>query len=337
MGMDIHEQNPPGLEMARIELADIDISGDSPLRIRRHLPGDEGQSESDKELTASVTSSGLIQPPLLMSGGRPGNKNTYTPVYGHRRLAAAAEAGHSRVYALFVPPGLPEGRILALRAAELEYGGPLTGLEKIIALDKIVKFMERDIEMILPALSSVAGQKLTAARLKKLLSLLDLGRDTLEALHDGKVTAGDLLALEGHPLVDTNRAVSLLSREELTRGTAKEAVRLLLYLADQGGGRIERFLEERGPDGTPAVKRLRAACYPSLDRDMKEFSSVVEEIGLPTEASVNHPPNFEGGSLKLSITIRDEGSLSRVLEKLETALDKGLFGRLIEILSGKRK
>jgi hypothetical protein len=232
--------------------------------------------------------------------------------------------------------GEGKGIVMASRVSEIRYGGALSEFEKIVAISKIVEYSGSGTAGVLPLLRHIGGEKMTEGRAERLLALLELNDETLESLHSGKLTTGDLFALQGHGAIDTAEAAAILCSEPMTRGTRKEALRLILYLGDQGAPKWKGFLEEAGPAGLPLVERLYSSCYPYLTRDLETFSRIVEEIGLPSGAVITPPSNFEGGSYDLKIRILDEGSFSMIIEKLKDSLEGGKIAKLLDILAGRR-
>ncbi len=324
-------------ELTEIAPSDIKIGRDAPLRIRRHLPGERAESKSDQQLSISIAELGLLHSPALLKPEN-GNPEDGIVIFGHRRIAAAAAtAGEKKISAVIVScPGAEINEIIALRLEELSSGATLSELEKIITIDKIAAFSGRPAEEMLPMLSKVYGRKLSSNYLYRLLNLLKLESNILEALHTGAISTGDLLALSEHPHVDQAKAAFLLAGETLSRGKQKEAVRLMLYLADQGKERWDKFLSDfrRGEDSL--VELLHNACYPVLQSDLKHISTIINSIGLPRNAVITPPGNLEGGHYTLRVKIRDKESFSAILAKLNRFSREDGISALLNILKGTK-
>ncbi len=329
------EHIKPGKNAVSASPSQVDLSPGSPFRVRFSLPGEPDQSNADVELADSVGKLGLLHPPLVIEAGE-SSTSEYTAVYGHRRIAAALSGGLGEIQVM-VADTLPDSaELLSMRVEEAAWGGELSGLEKIIALGKILDFPGLSKEAAASFASRVLGRRISLSHAGELLALLRMKDETLRALHEGRLTTGDLLELNSHPDLSADHAALLLAERGLTRGQRRRAVRLMLYLADQGGERWKDFVESPPGEGESLLSALQARCYPSLKEDLEEFRRAVERMGLPTEASITPPPNLEGGSLELRIRITGPGQLLKILSKLEDALEKGDMETLLDILKGKR-
>lgn len=314
----------------RVPVPERGSIGDSPYCYRYVLPGDAGCSSSDLSLIASIERYGVITPPLVTIDGRSGKIAEI--ILGHRRLAASGAAGLKEAEALTAGGGQAEH--LGIWLEEAPGGAPLSELEKILITRKAIDLASGETGRILPRLSDITGRNLTAEFAGKLTGLLETEKTVLDALHGDRISAGDLLLLESSKTLDVEAAVRLLSFSEMSRGSRKEALRLLLYLADQGEERLGDFISNHQTSRGPLLEALRAACYPALSRDIEEIGELVTSMGLPPGVTLNPPENMEGGSCLLSIRVRDEEALKIALNKVEDAVKRGKFLRLLEIIRG---
>jgi hypothetical protein len=226
--------------------------------------------------------------------------------------------------------------ITALWLEEASSGRPLSDLELIHLSKKAARFTGDGWRESIPDLSRVFGRKISTEFLqRRLWKLLDHDEETLESLHRGRVSTGDLLLLSEQATVDAALAVRLLSAEEFNRREQKEAVYLMLRLADSGAHSWRRFADAYRPDRQPLLEALRAACNPSLADDLGRIEEIVRDMHLPPGAAIRPPENLEGGSYRLTVPIRDEADFSTTLRKLRDALREGTIGRLLKILRGE--
>jgi ParB-like chromosome segregation protein Spo0J len=318
-------------------------------------------------LTRSIASRGIIEPPLAArhfdnslasargrgpaggpgSGGkREGSPRQLEPhpagrpviISGHRRLAAALAAGLDRAHIVLMDLSGEDAIGMWLECAAS--GGPPSELEKIILASRTRELAGERFDGFLEPLSLIFGRNLSADFTDSLSRLLGLPEDLSGALHEGRVSTGDLLSLSSHPGLDTVRAARLIAGAGMSTGGRKEAVRLLLYLADQGHG-TERSspaqdlidgLEGSCPD---LLEKLRKRCRPRMENDLQEISDIISGMHLPNHVSLTPPVNMEGGAYRMDIRIRTEAGLRTALEKAGKALDSGDFGKLLDILKGK--
>jgi len=303
----------------------LPIGPEAPFRFRRFLPGEEGAGPDDA-LAESIGRCGLLHPPFILeeSGNGPP-----VVVCGHRRVAAARIAGIESIDAISLDANSEEAIPLWLEEARL--GEPLSDLELLLLISKCLALS--DDAFITDRLSDIAGRNLSPSYIERALRLLELPDSILDALHDGRLSTGDLLMLSESESIDPVRAAGLLAGAALKRAERREAVRLLLRLGDLGIW--DEFERARGGSGDDLMTALRAACTPTLERDLGRIAALIGDLGLPTGASLQPPENLEGGHYRLTARVRDERELDDLLEKLRAALDRGDIKRLLDILKGR--
>ena len=308
----------------------LPIGRETTFRYRRFLPGERaagtGPSADDERLVESIGRYGLLHQPLLLeeSGGK------RTVICGHRRIAAANIAGIKSIEAVSIEAPLEE--VIPLWLEEARFGAAISDLELILLTSKCRTLSGERFGVTTDQLSVVAGRNLSTSYMERAELLLELPVEILDALHGGLLSTGDLLLLSRSEAIDTVRAARLLAGAALKRGERREAVRLLLRLGDMGIW--QEFEQGCGGCGSDLLPALRAACQPSLERDLGSIGEIVERLGLPSSASLQPPGNLEGGSYKLIMRIRDEKGLNELLEKLRAALERGDIGMLLGILKG---
>jgi hypothetical protein len=349
--------------LVHIDPTSLDYSAGALLRFRRHLPGEKGESTADRELTASVRRFGVIQPPILV-GSPTAREKSHLVVHGHRRLAAAVAAGSGPIEAILSPEGsMSHDEILTRWLEEVPAGSPPSELELITLSKKAADFVRgKRTEERVPAeaaagermypggqpdapnglslrlhphLSKAFKKELSIPFLERLWSLLDLDEGTLEALHTGKVSTGDLLLLTGDSSIDVSEAVRLLCGEKLNRREQKEAVHLMLRLVDRRESGWRDFLGRYRQGGTALIESLRTVCYPNLTNDLQRIETIVQSMQLPPAASVRPSEHMEGGHYRIELRLRREEEIELALEKLKRASETGKFARLLEILRGE--
>ncbi len=325
----------------------IDISPEAPLRFRFHLPGDPSGNETDNNLIESVTQHGIFVPPLLVEYTSISDSETPSAqkyqaeqalllIHGFRRIAAARRAGLDETKALLIPDGVLSTReIITIRLEEIPHGEPLSELEKIILMNKAARFAGVEWPGFLEGMSRAVGQKLSQSFFDRVCRLLELEPSILKAFHAGSVSTADLLMLSEHPSIDCNEAVRLLSAEMLNRREQKEAVKLMLRIADQGKDVWNGFLDSFSTETAPLLEALKRHCYPKLTGDTARIDDIVRTIRLPRWSAIHTPDNLEGRYFNLNIQIRDEESLAAVIKKLQDALDAGKIRALLDIMRGK--
>lgn len=333
--------------LVTIDPTQMDISPDAPLRVRFHLPGENGESEADKYLTESIKRVGVLEPPLLIEYTEPIASHDHTTpkseeyeayivVHGFRRIAAAREAASGEVNALAVPEStLSIREIITLWLEGIPYGSALSELEKIILTDKASRLAGVEWPELLTGMSQAVGGELSQTHLPRLHKLLELEPPALKAFHAGSVSTADILMLSEHPSIDTGEAVSLLSAEKLNRREQTDAVKLMLRIADHGKEDWKRFAAQYDQGAGSLLTSLKNFTNPSLVNDLERIENISREMRLPSWAGIHPPANLEGGDYNLNVRIQNEESLTLVIKKLQEALDTGKITTLLGILRGK--
>lgn len=333
--------------LSAIETIDSGRISRSPFFFRFTLPGDGSAVENDRKLIESIEKHGVINPPLVLRGD--GMDDLI--VLGHRRMAAAWTCGLKKVEALIVETGgesssiTPDEQIAGLSPANrapilsvwLEDAGsgrPLNDFEKLKIAGTVVALADESLEEMVPSLSALFRRRLSTDFIRRASGIVSLGLPAKAALASGTISIGDLLQLHENPLIDTAAAVELLATQDSSRGENREAVRLMLYLADQGEKAWKDFVSSFD-GGSQLTEALRKKCFPRMDQDTAEIDRLIRMIALPTEATLQPPPNLEGGSYALKIRVRKEKSLHDVLLKVLNAVEDGTIGKLLDILGGK--
>lgn len=315
-----------------IDPSAVDLGPEAPFRVRRHLPGELGESEEDRRLVESVREQGIFKPPLFIVGLDQYGESPLL-AQGFRRCAAARIAGLKTIYALLLTIPEDEFTTAILQWVEdFHYGEPLSEFEKIILTKKM---RDLDSKTPLTLLSNAYGKELSAEHLENLCRILELDDPVLEALHRGDVSTGDLLTLMNHPFVDINDAVRILSAERLTRSDQKKAVNLMLRIGDGGEEQWKKFASSYNIGSGALIDALSRTAHPTLTKDLERVEQIIRDMHLPPGVSITPPENMEGGSYRIRMDIRDEHQLEQTLEKLRNAIDTKMVAELLSILRGE--
>jgi ParB-like chromosome segregation protein Spo0J len=319
------------MELREVEPARLDISAGAPFRFRFRLPGENGGDEADGNLIRSVEETGLICPPVLLdTAGR------LEIVSGFRRVAAARELGLKTIPALVTAAG-PDRHPGALDVwlESSLHGLGLSEMEKMTLAVKAAGMSRGGLDDILQRISAVFGRRIDAAMLERFRRLSGLESCIRAAVHEGRISAGDLLRLDSHLGVETAPAARLLAESGLSRSARREAVRGFLALADRGGDVLSRFIDECSGGKAPLDEAVRKAAHPRMSGDLSSLRGSASGMDLPPGASINFPENLEGGYLTVEIKVRDEETLSMALSRLGRGLDEGVVGKMLDVLKGR--
>ena len=324
-------KQPFEMEYRAVDLSCLELGSGAAFRFRWRLPGEEGSGDSDTALTGSIGTLGIISPPILSDTGE-----ALEVVSGFRRLAAAREAGLEETPALiFNARGKGPAAVLPVWLESSLHGEPLSEMEKITLTAKTSAIADEHLPDFLPYLSGIFGRNITIDLAGRLAGLAELDGDAHEAIHEGRISSGDLLQLGSHPGIDIGIAACLLAGSGLSRSARREAVRGMLRLADRGEDAFGEFAGQYKPDSMPLDEAVRSLTHPHMKEDAAFILRVIEEIGLPPGTSIHLPGNLEGGNCTVEIRMRDEDVLRLSLDRLLEALEDGLVEEILGVLHGR--
>lgn len=317
-------------EYRAVKISDLDLGRNAAFRFRWILPGEDGFGGSDTALIGSIGSLGVMTPPLLTDTGA-----ALEAVSGFRRIAAAREAGLTEIPA-FVLDAREKGLAAALPfwLESSLHGMPLSEMEKITLLAKASAIAGEDLPAFLPYLSGVFGRNITADLAGRLAGLAGFGGDVREAIHEGRISPGDLMQLGSHPGIDIGAAAGLLAGSGLSRSARRKAVRGMLRIADRGENDFAEFVRTYDPQDHPLDETLRSLTHPHLEKDAASILCMMEKMGLPPGTSIHLPENLEGGNCTIEIRVRDEDSVRLSIDRLREALEDGSIGDILGVLKG---
>jgi len=319
------------MEYREVGTAGLELGSGATFRFRWALPGEEGSGPADASLVASIGSMGVVSPPVLARSG-----DSIEVVSGFRRIAAAREAGADRTCALVLDPLTADpAATLALWLESSLHGQPLSEMEKLTLASKAFALAGGRTGEILPFFSRLFGRNITADVFGRLASLACLDRDVRLAIHDGRLSPGDMLQLEAHPGIDTEEAARLLAAGRLSRSGRREAVRGMLAMADQGGSLFSDFVKGYDPEKAPLDEAISGVTHPRMTGDIAFLRRAAADIELPPAASVRLPENLEGGGFAVEIRVRELDDLRLSLKRLEEACEDGIIEEMLKVLRGK--
>ena len=260
-----------GLQNVRISMIEPD----------REQPRKQFNEEKLSELADNISQMGLLQPIIV----RPAEvQGRYTIVAGERRWRAARIAGLSEIPVI----------VRELTPAEAAQYALIENLQREdlnpIEEAKAFKRLKESFSMTQESIAKAVGKSRSAVA--NSMRLLDLEPECLEALEEGKLTAGHAKAL----LMKQDRAAQL-SLLELTLNEGLN-VRQLENLASK---------DQPAETAVKAPKKMSAG-----DRDFEEYRlSMKDAFGV--NASFK---KAAGGKLTMKVSFDREGELKEFLKRL---------------------
>jgi ParB family chromosome partitioning protein len=253
-------------------LVDIDLIEPSPYQPRTRF-----REEALEELAQSIAANGIIQPLVLRAIG-----SRYQLIAGERRWRAAQRAGLRRVPSIV--RDVPEELALEITLVENIQREDLNPIEQARAFERLMT------EFHLTQEDVAARTGKDRATVANSLRLLKLDRPFLEAIEDGKISAGHGRALLGVP--DPKLRAALAARASRGGLTVRQIERI--------GSRRTRKLQQ-------------AAEAPAADPNVR---AAIEELQrhLGTRVTLRPPSNKFPGQLR--VEYYEDAQLMGIYEKL---------------------
>jgi len=168
------------------------------------------------ELARSIKKNGLIQPIAV----RKGKKNKYEIIAGERRWLAAQRAGLHEVSVIVLD--LNDNQSLELAIIENIQREELNSIEEAKGYDRLIKEFNYDQEK----LSEFMGK--SRSHIVNTLRLLNLPKEVIKLVDEGKITAG-----QARPLVGRHNAIKLANtiiKEKLSARSIENLVKMIRNL-----------------------------------------------------------------------------------------------------------
>ena len=254
------------------QMVDIDLIEPSPYQPRTRF-----REEALAELAQSISANGIIQPLVLRPIGA-----RFQLIAGERRWRAAQRAGLRRVPSIL--RDVPEELALEITLVENIQREDLNPIEQARAFDRLMT------EFLLTQEDVAARTGKDRATVANSLRLLKLEKSVLDAIEDGKISAG-----HGRALL----------------GVGDPKVRAALAMRAARGGLTVRQIERIG--SRRARKLDQAAEAPAADPNVR---AALEELQrhLGTRVTLRPPSNKFPGQLR--IEYYEDAQLTGIYDKL---------------------
>lgn len=259
----------PNLQLQRLilNLPLQAIQGSSPAQPRQAGFDPEAQEE-DAELLASIQEHGVLEPVMVQRTSAPGPDSTFRLVFGHRRCAAATQAGMTHVPALIANP---EDPVDLLTLAENTGTLPLSPYERALALEHLHRLE--------PGQSLRELARRTGLSPSSVSNLLRAYRDSTPPLRSLFASGLDARAVvELQPLFQSLPEPQQVELARDLPGTSRAHIRELLDRLSEGQTLKQALHTEK----TPALSSLPNPAKTPPDVKL-EVSELVRQTGASCE------------------------------------------------------
>ncbi len=280
---------------AILEVPVADLILDSALQTRQD-PFDPQRFAEDAELLASVQQFGVIEPVLVQPlPAQPGEQARYRLVFGHRRVAAARQAGRETIPALAAHAA---AAVDGLTIAENSGRRELTPYEKALVLARL---KERQGAVSVHDLSALTGWP--EPTIYALLAAYEKSAPVLRRVF-----------AEGRAAPRTIQAMQLLY--ERTPATAHEALARALERRTHAEIELLEEAVQSGADPLAELQALQTAQAPAASRESGPEVPRGRPAGAPNRPDPPPPALDPGDAVALREIAEATGATQAAVERL---------------------
>jgi len=290
-------------------------------------------------LRSSIEEIGLIQPVLLRR-----KRDGYQIICGFRRISVLKEMGGSDILSMVLDEEEKDDlRLFFVSLHENHTSRGFNTIEKAIALDKLVhQFHVEPVTVVkkyLPLFDLDADEKI----LNTYLSLIPMEEEMKRYVLKEKVSRANIRRISVFSPKDRVALLSLISPLKLGENRLREILTLLDEITKRDqltiqeivrGPEIQAVLSHRELTAPQRADRMKKALmslrYPQMYQLERTFEIKREELHLPPNVSLQHPPFFEGKGLKLEFQFETAKEYQSVISSLSKLAEKKEFKEIIE-------
>ncbi|MEN8141009.1 MAG: hypothetical protein ABFR97_07285 [Thermodesulfobacteriota bacterium] len=298
------------MQTKQVELAQIDFNDE------RYVLAPQPVQEPPEPLRRSLQRVGILHPPLLMDLGH----GQLIIVSGRGRLLAAASLHQRSCQARVLPPDTKPLETLALLLEEKLFAPHFTIVEQANFLKRVMAWLspEEASCRFLPIL----GLPPQINQLQRLLRFTELEEIILVNLHQGRLDQKVSYELLKLGFNDRFAIFEIITSLQLSVSNQKKLLIASRELASRRGLAIHELLATQAAQeilnqsgNIPQISKqlfswLQGQRFPRSEAAEAEFSSFVQELGLPKDSSVAHSPYFEKDEVSLTLTFADRDELA---------------------------
>ena len=285
-------------------------------------------TDADKrDLKPSLSSAGLIQPPLLIeNGGR------LTIVCGFRRVLACHELSWPAIPSRILPAGTDPIACVRTAIADNAFQRPLNIVEQARAYALIRNHAEAPSAW--KNIAASAGLPESSTIMDRLLPVAQMPAAVQTAILDDRIALP--IALEIHRMERDDAAVlcAFFMRISASLNVQRELLQLITEIARRDGvaiaqllGRadIEALLDDNEIPTPQKVQRLRRrfklARFPELSRMEETYRRSMKQLQLDPHIQLQPPQFFEGRTYRLTLNVDSRRQLRTLQSDLEKLID----------------
>lgn len=286
-------------------------------RFRISFPGPDGS------LFSSIQKAGIIQPIVVLE------EDPSIIISGFRRVEAAKRLGIKKIPAVTAHLSQKECLFFAVRD-NLHRG--LNFVEKANSLARAIRFgfEQTEIHDLLDLLSVGHNEKV----LTTLLSLAQSEELIRRFVVRQTLSLKNIEYMLLFEASERRKIINSLSSIKITDSHLREILEMLHLLKIRKG----RFAGRVLGSVTSAValhSDLKKQVYPKLTSLERKLELILKSAALPPGLDIRVDPFFEKEYIDIALRAKSEPELEALLLKLQSAVDKGYFRRILELTKGR--
>jgi len=303
--------------MTVIDLTVIDLADDT-YRI--------SNPSAVEDLAKSIRHVGLINPPVLLQ-----KQDRYIILAGFHRVAAMQQLNYPHIPGNVVPPETSPLERIRIAITDNISQRKLDLLETSRALTLLAGCI--DDRAILVDEAQNLGLPGNYRHIQKIIGICQLSPLIQEGVTQNRISlnmATELQSLErsaGNLLAGLFMALQLNQNKQreilshLKEIAHREKVRLQEVLASES---IAEVIEDTNLDNLQKTRRVRSMLrkrrFPNLSLAEETFQDHLQQLHLGNRISLTPPAYFEGTSMKLSMSFKNESELRKQIDRLNKTL-----------------
>lgn len=275
------------------------------------------------DLTSSIGSVGLLQPPILMPMA-----TGYRTVTGFRRIAACEGLNLTPIAARLLPPDTSPMVCAQMAVADNALQRPLNLIEQSRAYALLNRLAGHSPTWLNMAAS--VGLTGSQAALDRVLPIADMPACLQTALLEGSIALPTALQIQRLSLDDRLVLCEFFRRIHTGLNLQREILTLIGEISLRDDTSMAAVLaqdELRAVIDNPDIpapqkvqqlrKILKTKRYPALSHAEALYDQQLKRLKLDPCVQLHHPPFFEGRSYRLTLAVESRRQLKSLISELE--------------------
>jgi len=293
-------------------------------------------STTVEDLAKSIQHVGLINPPILVK-----KQDRYIIVAGFRRIAAMQKLDHRHIPARVMPAESLPLECIRIAITDNISQRKLDLLETSRALALLSGCIE-DRERLYAEAQNL-GLPDNPHHIEKIIGICRLPGLVQEGIYRNRISLSMAVEFQGFDSYTGNLLARVFTELKLNQNKQKEICSHLKEIAHREKRSTQEILLSEGVSEVLADKdldnlqktrvvrlNLRRRRFPNLSLSEESFQRNLRKLNLGNRISLLPPEYFEGTSLKLSMSFKNETELKEQIDILNRALTNPHLGKIFQ-------